>query len=108
MQTTRTLADALIEAKTAALAKVEKMEDGGTCNFDSCVLFDSEGADVELALQYAGLTGYHRTGKKDIWAGWFIHAPRGAQGCVNTAQAEAIHKILKDKGFKVGMYYQMD
>ena len=96
-----------LEAAAFAATRCSR-DDGGTCNFDSAVLFmdkmDQE--KVERAANQAGLGVGFRN-----WAGdscCFLHAPMGGQGSRRTVQAEAMEKLLRERGWKVTCYYQID
>ena len=90
----------------AARVAVEGKVDGGTSNFDSCVIFSSKDPELERAARQAGLTVFFRTWGKS--PGYFLGTPIGAQGSMRTTQAEAMERFLKGEGYDVGMYYQMD
>ena len=97
-------------AKEAALKTArDNPGDGGTCNMDRAILFLPKGvrvAQVAGAVTRAGLSGHGST-----WLGarvYFIHAPIGGQGDLNTRQAEAISWTLKTAGWGAAVYYQMD
>lgn len=103
---------ALLRAGIAATEHITD-DDGGTCNFDSPVLFCKESGikkmDAICAIQQAGLRCFE----------WVIRGVRGerplvitgfqfGQGNRHTAMAEAFEKSLKADGYMTGMYYQMD
>jgi hypothetical protein len=109
MHTAEKLIADLTAARVAAEATTTPWADGGSCNIDSCVLDlrkKPKGIDVEAALAAAGLPGFYSKG--GFWRGWFIGAPKGGQANMRTKQVEAIYKTLKEQGWEVCMYYQMD
>lgn len=108
MNTTEKLIEDLSAARAAA-DLVAPGDDGGTCNMDSCVLRlrkKQKGLSVEAAFLAAGLSGWYEG--SGFWRGWFITAPHGGQANMRTRQVEAIGRVLRERGWDVGMYYQMD
>lgn len=94
------------EAQLAARRAVALHVDGGTCNFDSCVIFSPPSSDLEQAAKLAGLRVYRRN-----WldkSAYFLSTPVGAQGSVRTLQAEAMERELRGRGYDATVYYQMD
>jgi len=101
------LQETFIEAREAAAA-CANVEDGGASNFDCLLLYLKIFDDrrVVFAAKKAGLSmtkkTYHR---KCIW---FIEPPFGGQGAKRTAQAKAMYQVMKDRGYMVDMYYEID
>ncbi len=98
----------LIEAAEKAKEEAIETDDGGTCNFDCCVLFlprYNEKKTIE-AIKAAGMSGF-----KSIHFGkvcYMLGNPIFAQGNRRTAQAEKINEVMKSKGYDTTVYYQMD
>lgn len=103
---------ALLRAGIAAAARITD-EDGGTCNFDSPVLFCKESGlkkmDAICAIEQAGLRCRE----------WIVRGVKGerpliisgfqfGQGDRRSHMAEAFEQSLKAEGYMTGMYYQMD
>ncbi len=97
----------LIEAKEAALKSVIG-DDGGSANLD-CIALSLPRLREEKVIQSVKEAGLYTRGKTD-WIGkrYFIHAPHGSQGNDNTSQIEAMYECLKEKGYDVLIFYQMD
>ena len=81
------------------------VDDGGTCNFDACVIY-TPGIHKATAEQIGGT---HLMDTR--WHGRHLHL-QGTEGQANrrTTMAEAQSAYLKEHYPKlhVGMYYQMD
>lgn len=98
----------LIEAVKRAKEKAIITPDGGTCNFDSCILYlprYDEGKTIE-AIKGAGIGGY-----KSEYFGkvcYMLGNPIFSQGDARTAQAETIEAFMRSRGYKTGVYYMMD
>lgn len=98
------LSEAVEKAKEIAI----KTDDGGTCNFDCCVLFlprYNEEKTVE-AIRDAGLSGFKSNHFGKVC--YMLNNPIFAQGNQRTVQAEKINEIMKSKGYDTAVYYQMD
>lgn len=97
----------MIEAKELALDIVIG-DDGGSANLDRLALSlpRLKEENVIKAIKEAGL--YTRGKCKWLGTRYFISAPYGSQGNDNTKQIEVMHKCLKDKGYDVLIYYQVD
>lgn len=97
----------LIEAKEKALESVIS-DDGGSANLDRLAISLPQLKEEKVveAIKKAGLW----TSGKCNWIGkrYFISAPHGSQGNDNTRQIEAMRDYLKEKGYDVLIYYQMD
>jgi hypothetical protein len=99
--------DLAFAAKNAAeIAGI--LEDGGTCNFDSCKLYlpGWNSKKVEQAARAAGVGCF-------VWNLWgsksYVFPLRiGAQGDARSAAAEAMRDCMKARGYDAGVYYQMD
>ncbi len=83
-------------------------EDGGTCNFDSLMLYLPRwnGTMVKQAAEDAGIRAFSSTcfGCKC----WLFGVPSGGQADRRTRQAEAMAQVMKAAGYTAGVYYQMD
>ena len=98
----------LREAAEIGRSAAAGMEDGGTCNFDSCTLYLKgwNQTKVEQAANAAGVGCF-------VWNLWgsksFVFPLRiAAQGDPRTTAAEAMRDCLEAKGYSAGMYCQMD
>jgi len=100
------LANDLTKAVEAARMKVPS-EDGGTCNFDSLMLYLPrwEVAKVKLAAEAAGIFASKCYGYKSTFT---FSVPVGAQGYARTRQAEVMDRVMKDLGYDSGVFYMMD
>lgn len=101
------LITALNKAKTAANEFADS-EDGGSCNFDSCVikLLRWTENDINEVKNISGisigtqLSGWHK--------GYRIVSIGSGQANRNKRMAEAAKKSLKEDGYDVYMYYELD
>lgn len=98
----------LTVAVNEAKKKAKTTDDGGTCNFDCCLLFlprYNEEKTVE-AIKATGINGFksHHFGR----VCYMLGNPVFAQGNQRTVQAEKIAEVMKSKGYDAGLYYQMD
>ena len=84
---------------------LEETEDGGTCNFDALMLdLPRWKADnVREAAKKANWNAWKYYGST-----WIFSFPTTGQGNRRTRRAEALAKELGDRGYKTGVYYQMD
>lgn len=85
-------------------------EDGGTCNFDTVVL-KTKGIPAKVLQEVTELTGIKFgkiTGSRFWKCCHFIWFETHGQGNLRTRMAEAAYKTLKELGYEVNMYYQMD
>lgn len=96
----------LASHKAAEIANI--IEDGGTCNFDSCTITlpGWNRKKVEQAARLAGVGCF-------VWDRWgskaFVFPLRiSAQADARSAASEAMRDHLKAMGYDAGMYYQMD
>ncbi len=103
------LTEDLREAKQAAYDAASKVEDGGTCNLDSVFLElppRTRTKMIETALEAAELGGCVTT-----WLstrGVLIAPPLVGQADRRATAMEAMLSLMKEKGYKVYGYYQMD
>lgn len=98
----------LTEAVGKAKEKAMTTDDGGTCNFDCCVLFLPR-YNQEKTLEAINATGVR--GFKSNHFGkvcYMLSNPILAQGYQRTAQAEKISEIMKSKGYDTTVYYMID
>ena len=83
-------------------------DDGGSANLDYLTISLPRLKEEKVidAVKKAGLW----TRGKQNWIGqrYFISAPHGSQGNDNTSQIEAMRDCLKEKGYDVLIYYQME
>jgi hypothetical protein len=102
------LAEDCAKAKELALQAAAKVDDGGTCNFDSVFMKlprwnESQTLD---ALKAGGLSGY-----KTKWLGsqgFLVSPPRVGQANKRTTAMEAMKHFFEAAGYAVHGYYQMD
>lgn len=107
-QKVKNLVEALLKAKKAA-EEFSNIEDGGTCNFDTCIIKLHRWAknDIEAAEQESGvsigdqLSGWHKGYR-------FLNDLCKGQAHRRTKMAEAAKKSLQADGYEVSVYYQMD
>lgn len=103
----KVLADCLKKAVEAARAAAN-CDDGGTCNFDSMMLYlprwDQKA--IQEAARLAGIRAFDTEfcGKKY----YIFSVPCGGQANRRTAQAEAMYAVMKEQGYAAHVYYQMD
>lgn len=98
----------LIIAVEKAKEKAITTDDGGTCNFDCCVLFlprYNEENTIE-AIKAAGIGGFKSNHFGKVC--YMLGNPISAQGNRRTVQAEKIAEIMNSKGYDAKVYYQMD
>ena len=98
---------AQVKAKEAGLLS----DDGGTCNFDSPVLYMPKGTREATMKKIGGAAGvrffklYNTAG--GAW--WTVHGDFiSGQANRRTASAEAFAASLKADGFESDTYYQID
>lgn len=100
----------LMHANDAALqARAANEDDGGTCNFDSPVLFFPKGTRSERVQRIAKSAGIDLDVRR--WLGrtcYSVGTAASGQGALRTRMAEAAYRSMKDAGLDVMMYYQMD
>ena len=97
----------LFVAQRAAY-EVEKInnEDGGSCNFDTVVI-NTEGVSKKLLSSLD--IHIEKISSKGIWRNSsFIHFDLNGQGNLRTRMAKAAYNKLKELGYNVTMYYQLD
>lgn len=95
-------------ARQMAIEASQFVEDGGPCNLDAIFLYLWKGAKsarVIEAINAGGLLAY-----KSNWLGngIMISPPQIGQGNKNSIANEKIYYHLRDRGFQVSIYYQMD
>lgn len=98
----------LTEAVEKAKEKAMLTDDGGTCNFDCCLLFlprYNEEKTIE-AIKAAGISGFKSNHFGKVC--YMLSNPIFAQGDCRTEQAETICEIMKSKDYDTNVYYQMD
>ncbi len=88
-----------------AFVKYEHEADDGTCNFDSPTISLNGYSPkyLEQAIKNAGAYCYK-------WRGWnsYVICVGGGQAGRRTSIAEYIYEDMRSKGYKMGMYYQID
>lgn len=106
--TTKAQLAALEAAVNAAADKARELcdtEDGGTCNFDTCVL------NIKIPKKLREATSLHLD--KCTWGyyrGCYFVQDIPHNGCGNrrTRQAEAAEQSLRADGYDAHVYYEMD
>lgn len=103
-QLTKDLQEATEKARAIAMTT----DDGGTCNFDSCIIFLPRWNNEKTiaAIKAAGVGGFRSNHYGKVC--YIIGNPVSAQGNANTAQAETIRDVMRSKEYQTAMYYQMD
>lgn len=101
------LTEDLINAKEAAKEAIIG-EDGGTANLDSMTIA-LPGAREEKVIQAVKDAGLYTRGRRQ-WIGtrYFISPPIGSQGNDRVRQVEAMCKVMREAGYDILMYQQMD
>lgn len=103
------LRDDLILALTVGSAvEAANPEDGGTCNFETLQLYLPRWKHklVEQAAKEAGTRGFTTTayGSKI----WLFPPNTNGQANARTRNAEAMAKIMHQRGYDASVWYQMD
>ena len=96
--------EALQRANKAA-QRYADTEDGGTCNFDTCVI------NLKIYKKFRDLTEYplRKTYGGRVWQGWwFVDITLCGQGNRRTRMAEAACGSLRADGYDAQVYYQCD
>jgi len=101
------LVEYLIDARLAAV-KAGKGEDGGTSNLDTMTIRLPQ-ANEKKVIEAVKTAGLHTSGKRQ-WLGpcYFIGPPNCGQGNSRVRATEAMEKVMKEAGYEVLMYCQMD
>lgn len=104
------LVEDLQAARAVAKLVIQGMtDDGGSSNFDRPVI--SLPCSIRKVREAIITTGFVVTPSDGFWAGFYNldRAPgSGHQGYIRTAGAEAVEKVLKERGWTVSVYYKMD
>lgn len=103
------LSYALIEAENKAVqVYLDNPEDGGTCNFDNCLvkLPRMSTDDITCVRLISGVTlgDVHYSSKKYRTTGIALLG----QGNLRTRMAEMINRVMQEHGYESMMFYQMD
>ena len=102
------LSEDLAYAASIAKEVAERIDDGGTCNFDSAVLY-LKGWNEEKVKQAANAAGVGCSTWTMFGVKHFVFSPSvRAQANARTEAAEAMKNVLSEKGYEASMYYQMD
>ncbi len=100
------LTEDLIKARCFA-EEAAKGDDGGTANLDTMTISLPRARESKVveAAEKAGLNC-----SKIEWLGvrYFIYPPRCGQGNSRNRAVEAMTKVMRDSGWDVLIYYQMD
>lgn len=98
--------DLFVAQRAAYEAEKLNDEDGGSCNFDTVVL-KTKGVPAKL-LSGLDIKIDRITGER-FWKGYsFVWFETHGQGNLRTRMAEAACNKLKELGYDVTMYYQLD
>lgn len=97
-----------LHARQVAIEKTGAIPDGGTANLDAAVFHLQKGqrsAPLIEALKRAGLNAY-----ESRWNGRcvFVSPPVRGQGDRNAVSNQHFIDALRQRGWKVAGYYQMD
>lgn len=97
----------LIKARAAA-EEAGKGEDGGTANLDTMTI-KLPRANEKKVIEAVKAAGLYTRGRTE-WFGsrFFIPPPRCGQGNSRVRATEAMEKVMKEAGWDVLMYCQMD
>lgn len=96
----------LMECGREAYELCRNESDWGTCNFDSPTISPKgfKFAKLEEAIKNAGYPSYRwRFGGTT-----FVICTGGGQGERRTMIAETVCKLMRERGYAMGMYYRMD
>lgn len=101
------LTEDLIKARCFA-EKAAKGEDGGTANLDTMTIKLPRAKENKVieAVKKAGL--YTRGRREWLGARFFISPPGGGQGNARNRAVEAMTKVMREAGWDVLTYCQMD
>lgn len=101
------LTEDLIKARLAA-EEAAKGEDGGTANLDTMTIKLPRARENKVieAVKKAGL--YTRGKTEWIGTRYFIPSPRCGQGNSRNRAVEAMKEVMREAGWDVLIYYQMD
>jgi len=100
---------ASLEKANEKALKLSNHEDGGACNFDSCVI-RLDGFTKREVFDLSVLSGYIGGGMSGkFWKGFYwVDTAKYGQGNRRSAMAQAACESLKADGYSVCMYCQMD
>jgi hypothetical protein len=94
----------LLAARQAAVEATSGVEDMGTCNLDYPILYLSSSPDVMAAIGKAGFLPIAHAGKIRL-----AHCPGwNTQGFPRTLGAEAVARVLAERGWKSDVRYIID
>lgn len=100
------LTEDLIRARLAA-EEAAKGEDGGTANLDTMTISLPHARENKVieAVEKAGLSC-----SKIDWLGprYFIYPPKCGQGNSRYRAVQAMAKVMREAGYDVLVYYQVD
>ncbi|SCG82682.1 hypothetical protein DW1_1109 [Proteiniborus sp. DW1] len=101
------LTEDLIMAKQAA-EEAAKGEDGGTANLDTMTI-KLPRANENKVIEAVKKAGLYTRGKSE-WIGprFFISPPKCGQGNSRNRAVEAMAKVMREAGWGILVYYQMD
>lgn len=94
------LATHVATAKTKAKEAADAVDDGGTANLDTLVIYLPR--TREKSLIDAGIEGYRLRG------GWALRGFHHGQGQKQTAGVRAGAEYLRQHGYDATVWYQMD
>jgi hypothetical protein len=101
------LTEDLKKARAAAI-EAAKGEDGGTANLDTMTI-SLPGARENKVIEAVTNAGLHTSGRQE-WIGprYFICPPSCGQGNSRVRATTAMLKVMREAGWEVLMYEQMD
>lgn len=93
-----------------ALARAREVRDDGTCNLDGVFLRlpRVREAEVIAAIEAAGLGGFKWANHRWYRTGYLISPPPTGQAYKNEVAATAMYQYLRDAGWDVSHWQQMD
>lgn len=95
-------------ARNAALKSIVELSDGGTCNLDSTFLRIEKGVPTKKVLDAVVKSGLSAYPSRWLGRGIMISPPGTGQANRRMASNEALLHSLKNAGWPVSPFYQMD
>lgn len=95
-------------ARTLASEAAEKADDGGSANLDATVIFLEKGQRAESVMRAVKDAGLSASPTRWLGRGVMVQPPGSGQAGKRYASNEALCRYLKDAGWNVLPYYQMD
>lgn len=102
------LAEDANRARNAAIKACNEADDGGTCNLDATFLPLEKGQRASKPLEALRRAGLSADATRWIGRGIMIQPPGCGQANKRYASNEALCASLRDAGWRVLAYHQMD